>query len=177
MLFRKTPTSERGNYVYKFDDGAVSVIAEGDEAAGWIKTLHALDDAENYNNIKNSRPQLDFWQKKVVEEWKVQHLGEELEKNWNLSMDKLLWTENQDTSIYAKQLAEMAAEEPDPLKEFLYEKVSELSVEDQELFRLYYIKGYLQEEIAEMKDVSQNTILKKIRRLKKQLTEMCKKEI
>ena len=29
MLFRKTPTSERDNYVYRFNDGTVSVIAEG----------------------------------------------------------------------------------------------------------------------------------------------------
>ena len=28
MLFRKTPTSERDNYVYRFNDGMVSVIAE-----------------------------------------------------------------------------------------------------------------------------------------------------
>ena len=33
--------------------------------------------------------------------------------------------------------------------------------------------GETQEEIAEMKDVSQNTISKKLRRIKKQLTEMC----
>ena len=120
MLFRKTPTSERGNYVYRFSDGMVSVIAEGDEAAVWIKSLHSFDDAEVYNNIKNSRPQLESWQKKALEEWKAQHPGEEPEKNWNLSMDGLMMTENPDTSTYAKQLAEMAAEEPDPLKELLY---------------------------------------------------------
>ena len=56
MLFRKTPTSEGDNYVYRFDDGKISVIAEGSEAEVWIKSLHSLDDAEVYNNIKNSRP-------------------------------------------------------------------------------------------------------------------------
>lgn len=39
-------------------------------------------------------------------------------------------TENQDTSIYAKQLAEMTVDESDPQKEFLYEKVAELPEED-----------------------------------------------
>ena len=177
MLFRKTPTSERGNYVYRFSDGMVSVIAEGDEAAVWIKSLHSFDDAEVYNNIKNSRPQLDPWQKKALEEWKAQHPGEEPEKNWNLSMDGLMMTENPDTSTYAKQLAEMAAEEPDPLKELLYEILSRLPEDDQELYRLYYVEGYSQEEIAEMKDVSQNTISKKLRRIKKQLTEMCRNAV
>jgi len=177
MLFRKTPTSERDNYVYRFNDGTVSVIAEGSEAEVWIKSLHSFDDAEVYNNIKNSRPQLEPWQKKALEEWKAQHPGEEPEKNWNLSMDGLMMTENPDTSVYAKQLAEMTAEEPDPQKVLLYEKLSELPEEDQDLYCLYYTEGYSQEEIAEMKGVSQNTVSKKLRRIKKQLTEMCRKAV
>ena len=176
MLFRKTPTIERGNYVYRFNDGTVSVIAEGSEAEVWIKSLHSFDDAEVYNNIKNSRPQLESWQKKAVEEWKAQHPGEEPEKNWNLSMDGLTKTENQDTSIYARQLAEMTAEEPDPQKELLYEKLAELPEEDQDLYRLYFNERYSQEEIAEMKGVSKNTISKKLRRIQKTMTEMCRKE-
>ena len=72
MLFRKTPTSERGNYVYRFSDGMVSVIAEGDEAAVWIKSLHSFDDAEVYNNIKNSRPQLDPGRRRL---WKSGRLS------------------------------------------------------------------------------------------------------
>lgn len=156
MLFRKTPTNERDNYVYRFDDGTVSVSAEGSEAEVWIKSLHSFDDAEVYNNIKNSRTQIEAWQKKALEEWKAQHPGEEPDKNWNLSMDGLMMTENQDTSVYAKQLAEKTAEESDPLKELLYEMVSMLPEEDQDLYRLYYTEGYSQEEIAEIKGVSQN---------------------
>ena len=38
-------------------------------------------------------------------------------------------------------------------------------------------EGYSQEEIAEMKGVSQNTVSKKLRRIKKQLTEMCRKAV
>lgn len=177
MIFRKTPTNERDNYTYHFNDGTVSAIAKGDEMEVWIKMNHSFDDAEVYNNIKNSRPQLQDWQKKATEEWKAQHPGEEPEKNWNLSMDGLMKTENQDTSIYARQLAEMTADEPDPQKELLYEKLSELPEEDQELYRQYYIEGYSQEEIAEKKGVSQDTISKKIRRIVRQLTEMCRKEI
>ena len=40
---------------------------------------------------------------------------------------------------------------------------------------LYFVEGYSQDEIAEMKGVSQNTVSKKLRRIKKQLTEMCRK--
>lgn len=63
------------------------------------------------------------------------------------------------------------------MKELLYEMVSMLPEEDQDLYSLYYTEGYLQEEIADMKSVSQNTVSKKLRRIKKQLTEMCRKAI
>lgn len=92
-------------------------------------------------------------------------------------MDGLIKTENQDTNIYARQLAEMTAEEPDPQRELLYEKLAELPEKDQDLYRLYFTEGYSQEEIAEMNGVWQNTISKKIRRITKQLTEMCQEEI
>lgn len=176
MLYRKAPTGKRDNYVYKFNDGTVSVIAESDEAAVWIESLHSFNDAEVYSNIKNSRPQLEYWQKKTLEEWKAQHPGEKPEKNWNLSMDGLMMTENPDTSTYVKKFAEMTAEQPDPQKKLFYEKLSELPDDDQELYRLYYIEEYSQEEIAKMKGVSQNTIFKKLRRIKKHLAEMCGKE-
>ena len=122
---------------------------------------------------KNSKA----WQKKALEEWKAQNPGEEPEKNWNLSMDGLMMTENPDTITYAKQLAEKTTEESDPLKELLYEMVSMLPEEDQDLYRLYYTEGYSQEEIAEMNGVSQNTVSKKLRRIKKQLIEMCRKAV
>ena len=48
---------------------------------------------------------------------------------------------------------------------------------DQELYRLYFIEEYSQEEIAKMKGVSQNTIPKKLRRIAKQLTEMCRNAV
>lgn len=163
--------------MYRFNDGMVSVITEGSVEEVWIKSLHSFDDAEVYSNIKNSRPPLDMAQKRAVEKWKAQHPGEEPEKNWNFSMDGLTKTENPDASIYAKQLSGMAAGNSDPMKDLLYEMLSELPAEDQELYYLYFNVGYSQEEIGEMKGVSQNTISKRIRRIKKTLTEMCRKEI
>ena len=56
------------------------------------------------------------------------------------------------------------------------ELLAELSADDQELYLLYFSEGYSQEEIAKIKGVSQNTISKKIRRITKKLTEMCRNE-
>ena len=92
-------------------------------------------------------------------------------------MDRLMGTKNPDISTYAKQLAEMTVEEPDLQKELFYEKLSEMPEDDQELYHLYDIGEYSQEEIAKMKGGSQNAIFKMLRRIKKQLIEMCRKEI
>ena len=65
----------------------------------------------------------------------------------------------------------MTVEESDPQKELLYEKLSELPDDDQELYRRYYIEEYSQEEIEKMKGVSQNTIFKKLRRIINRLVD------
>ena len=59
----------------------------------------------------------------------------------------------------------------------LYEKLSELSEDEQELYCLYFLEERSQEQIAKMKGVSQNTVSKKLRRIARQLTEMCRKEV
>lgn len=108
-----------------------------------IRLLHAADDAIVYNNIKNSRPQIQDWQKPGIEQWKALHPGEEVPKNWNLSIDGLTQTEDADHSSYMKELAEktMDAEE-DPQKEILYEVLGQMSEQDQQLYQM----GYVDEE-------------------------------
>ena len=176
MKFRKTPAGERGTYVYRFNDNTVRVVTRKEVSVELIKTLHAMDDAEVYNNIKNSRPPLMPWQKKAREEWKRKHPGEEPEKNWNQSLDGLMETDDRDCSIYAKQVADAVAEKTDRPKEKLHSVVEELSEEEKELYHLRYTEEYSQELIAEMMGVSQNTISKRIRKLNAKLKELCLKE-
>ncbi len=111
-----------------------------------IRLLHAADDAIVYNNIKNSRPQIQDWQKPGIEQWKALHPGEEVPKNWNLSIDGLTQTEDADHSSYMKELAEktMDAEE-DPQKEILYEVLGQMSEQDQQLYQMYYLEGLSQQ--------------------------------
>ena len=106
MLFRKTESTKRGNYVYHFANGDTSVIDAADVGEELIRFLHSSDDAIVYNNIKNSRPKVQEWQKVGIEQWKEQHPGEEVPKNWNLSLDGLSQTEDADHSSYMKELAE-----------------------------------------------------------------------
>lgn len=176
MLIRKTPTVERENYVYRFEDGSKVVIEGGEAMDKWIKMLHSLDDAEVYNNIKNGKPPIENWEKENIERWKEEHPGEDLDKNWSLSMDGLVLTDNPDSSIYAKELFEKTTDELDPIRERVFEKVLELTDSYQELFRLYYIEGYSQEEIARLQSINQKNVCIKLGKLKKHLIRMCHEE-
>lgn len=177
MLFRKTPANERGNYKYHTATGETFVITSEQVGAENIQLLHASDDAIVYNNIKNSRTQIQTWQKPVIEQWKKDHQDEELPKNWNISMDGLTQTEESDCSSYMKELAEKTADaERDLQKELLHEKVEELPEEEQKLFFMYFIDELSQQDIADVFGVSQNTVSKRIRRLQIRLKEMCLNE-
>ena len=178
MLFRKTPTSERDNYRHQSATGETFVITPEEVGEENIRLLHAADDAIVYNNIKNKRPQVQDWQKPGIEQWKAQHPGEEVPKNWNLSIDGLTQTEDADHSSYMKELAEKTMDvEEDPHKEILYEVLGQMSKEDQQLYQMYYLEGLSQQAIAEILEVSQNTISKRVRRLEAALTEQCRKKI
>ena len=63
MLFRKTPTSERGKYVYRFNDGTVSIIAEG------CRTDFA--DIQNKKECGGNRQ----WQRQFLRKWAANTKG------------------------------------------------------------------------------------------------------
>ena len=144
MLFRKTPATERSSYVYRFADGTKSVIAECDEAAVWIKTLHAMDDSEIYNNTKNRKPRRGKCQEENCPDW-----SNEKSKggSWNLSLETIL-EEDEENNYLAKQMAQMSEEQVDSQKGILYECLAELSEEDQKLYDLYFREEYSQQEIS-----------------------------
>ena len=58
MRFKKTRWDRRGTYTFDFNDGTRITLkpGEGGITEADIKMLHSMDDAEVYNNIKNSRP-------------------------------------------------------------------------------------------------------------------------
>ena len=175
MLIRKTPTAERENYVYRFEDGSKVVIDGGDAMDKWIKMLHALDDAEVYNNIKNGKPSVENWEKESIERWKEEHPNDDMLKNWSLSMEGLMDSGNTDNTHYALLLSRNSTEEVDPMREQVLEKVLELTDSYQELYRLYFIEGYSQAEIAHMQNVNQRTVSKKIIRIQNRLKSMLRK--
>ena len=91
----KTRSNKRGTYTYTFDDGKKTDLAPGkvDLATGYvlteegIKRLHRLDDNEVYNNVKNSKPPIQDWEKPFIEEWKKAHPYDDLPSRSNVSLD------------------------------------------------------------------------------------------
>ena len=98
MKYRKTNYYARTSYTYVFADGTKITIEPGDKSNSkgfktspeMIKLLHAMDDAEVYNNIKNTRPPMSHSMNQQIRKWENDHPGETAPKNWNLSLDILL---------------------------------------------------------------------------------------
>lgn len=178
MLFRKTPSMERETYRFHSATGEVFEVTPEEAGAETIRLLHSMDDAEVYNNIKNSRPKIQPWQQAGIEQWKAQHPGEELPKNWNMSLDGLTQTEEADCSAVMKELADKVSEEDqDSQRDLLRDVVAGMPEEQQELYRLYFILELSQAAIAVQLGVSQNAVSKRIRKLKAAITEKCREKM
>ena len=89
MKTKKTRWDKRGTYTFQFNDGTSITLRPGEDGVteADIKILHSLDDAEVYNNIKNSRPPMTAEEKARKKAWEAEHPGERYPANWNLSFD------------------------------------------------------------------------------------------
>lgn len=69
MKTKKTRWDKRGTYTFQFNDGTSITLRPGEDGVteADIKILHSLDDAEVYNNIKNSRPPMTAEEKSQEE--------------------------------------------------------------------------------------------------------------
>lgn len=189
LKIRKTSSKERATYKYYDAYGKlVSELRVGHDGITemTIKALHASDDREVYNNLKNARPNRSSKEKELKKNWKEKYIAsfekehgykpnpkdvEDLAndvfpRNYSLSLD----FDNDGMIDPDKRLIETLAckESSDSFAwSERMETVLELLTEKQRLvIELMFVKRYKQSEIAKMMGVSSAAVKKHLDKAK-----------
>ena len=171
MKFKKEVAEKRNVYVYNYtnEEGKLVHITleEGrdDVTAEHIKLLHALDDAEVYNNIKNSKPSIQEWEKPAIEEWKLNHPNDELPKRWNISINEMVGSDENVEREEFISASTVEDEESDVMRSLheLYETFSELQ---KEVYTKVFLQGMSYSAVARERGKSEASVRKVANRIK-----------
>lgn len=155
----KTRNDMRSTFTYISSTGEKKTLRPGiDPDTGeliteeYIKRLHQMDDNEVYNNVKNTRPPIQKWERLILEAWKKDHPDMDLPTRTHISIDNTGEDDegnerDSDKRLLAK--ASMAASEAEsPMVERLHEVVAMLRPDQQELYRRVVIEEESMEDIA-----------------------------
>lgn len=170
MRFKKTRSDKRDTYTFHFVDGSSITVRPGEDGVteADIKVLHSLDDAEVYNNIKNSRPPLTTTEKGRKKKWETKHPGERYPANWNLSFDYMAGDngneEKLDKSRIFSETSTYIETEDETEAEMLNRILWFLTDIQREVFRLVKIMGHTQTETAEILGTSVPNINKHLKK-------------
>lgn len=177
MKIRRTPMEKRGTYTFHFDDGTIFTVRPGKDGVteADIRTLHSLDDAEVYNNLKNSRPELTKEEKERKRAWEAEHPGEKYPRNWNLSLDYMAGEDGDEDKLDKSRIASeastyMDAEDEDEA-EMLDRLLWFLTDIQRKVYRLVKIDGLTQTEAAEVLGTSIPNINKHLKKALERIEE------
>ena len=178
MRFKKTRWDKRGTYSYETSMGEKLTLKPGEHGIteADIKLLHSLDDAEVYNNIKNSRPQLSPDQKAEKKKWEAEHPGETYPANWNLSLDYMAGEDGDDDKLDKSEVTAAASVEmiyEDESEEEMVERILDfLSPMQRHVYYLRHIKGYKGTEVAAMLQTSTPNVSQRYQEALAKIEEM-----
>ncbi|MDE7251592.1 MAG: hypothetical protein K2O32_01410 [Acetatifactor sp.] len=171
MKFRKTNYNNRTTYTYKFATGEKSALAPGDAdgkiTADLIKYLHSLDDSEVYNNRKNCKPPLSDEEKDIIREWEAAHPGEEVSKNWTMSLDA--FSEDADSDMDHSDLMREVynrSHAENHVAARLREVIDEMPYKQRQAFVMVELDGYSMTETADKLGCSIANVSKLVTRAK-----------
>lgn len=181
MKFRKTRSDHRGTYTFYFDDGSSVTLRPGEDGVteANIKVLHAFDDAEVYNNIKNSRPPMSESEKAAKKEWEAEHPGEKYPANWNFSLDYMAGEDGDEgksdkSRVLAETCTYMEMEDETEV-EMLNRILWFLTDIQREVYRLVKIAGHTQTEAAEILGTSVPNVNKHLKKALARIEEQKEK--
>lgn len=143
--FRKTKQSDRFNYRYYDQNGnIIQTLRPGQDGvtAEDIKQLHALDDAEVYNNIKNSKPSISLSSDQDTEK----------QTAWNVSFDQFV-SEEESEETFSLAEHDLLSRELE-VNEQLHEALEQLNPEQKHLVQKIFFENQTLSELAKEKDVS-----------------------
>ena len=123
-----------------------------------IKMLHAADDAEVYNNLKNAHPEPTKEEKLQRAEWERLHPGEKTSANWNLSLDVAL-TDEADSATLGDMIAE-PEESENPMVELLREAAETFTERQKQVYQIHLLDGFSAKETAEILGISTPAVTK-----------------
>ena len=173
MKTMKTAWNNRKVYVYENSMGKPDRIYAGmvDKETGYVfmeedvRRLHAMDDAEVYNNRKNSKPKVQAWEEDGIEAWKKAHPDEDLPSRTVLSLEDLFENENGEGADEDKcgtlGRASMLAyqeKEVSPQVEAMREIVMEMGEKYWSIYAQHIIEGRTFAEIALVLGIGTTTV-------------------
>lgn len=171
MKFHKTNYNHRTTYTYQSATGERITFAPGDAngevTAELIECLHKFDDKEVYNNVKNHKPQLSDEEKAMIREWEESHPGEEVPKNWTMSLDA--FSEDADSDMDRSDLMRRVYDRlhaEDHVASRLGEVIDEMPYKQHQAFVLVELDGYSMTEAADKLGCSIANVSKLIARAK-----------
>ena len=173
MKFRKTYYYARTTYTYTDTKGQRVTLHVGDQdptdgkpiTADIIKRLHAFDDAEVYNNLKNSRPPMTEAEKQAAREWEEKHPGETAPRNWNISLDLYFGDDDSDMdrSTLMNEIANRSQEEHESSNR-LDNIIEQMPYKTRIACTLVWKEGYSQVEAAKIMGCSKVNVNKLIKK-------------
>ena len=182
MKTRKTPMDKRMTYSYMDAEGNTVTLYPGKDSVteADIKRLHAFDDAEVYQNLKAAHRYMTPEERSQMTAWHRTHPGESEPTSWqlwNIPLSSMCGDEGdaEDKNHIALRAWELAQpEECSPRVDSVRDYAASLSEYQQTLYRLYFINGLKQSEIADMLGKGRPAISRAINRLCEAIRENCK---
>lgn len=168
MKFKKTPISKRTQYIYTYngingEERQLHIISgENGVTDEHIARLHAFDDSEVYNNLKNFRSPLSDDEKANIKKWSVNRpdldIPLSLSNSNNISLDYCMDHQNEKE---AKEVIEQTCTYFDNIPqdvERLREIVELLPAFDRKIYELVVINEMSNVEAAARLSVSEGTV-------------------
>lgn len=180
MKFRKTYYYDRTDYNYIDRCGRKVTINVGDKSAidgdevtaDMIKLLHAMDDAEVYNNLKNCRPPITKEEKEQIRQWEKDHPGDKCQRRWNISLDMYAGDDDSDIdrSPIMKEAYERMRHETQ-LAERITDIIDEMPEKTRLVATYVWIDGWKEKDVAEELGCTKANVSKLLCRAKQILKE------